>query len=247
MKPMFDFKMANLLFVGFLFSCSPDPFSDCFNSSGPEVTITQPLPSHPGVLELKDNVDVVWHRSDSSYLVLTCGRNLASKVTTDLKDGILTIRNRNRCNWVRDYKREMQVDIYCKEPHAFYFKGYGDFRTADTLQAQEMEIHQFGAGKSEMLLHSHHLAVEFNCVGHMELKGRVQTANYFMLDVGKFDATSLSASTVDLKMEGDNDVWIQAQDSLKGTVLTGRTIFYKGKPNVAVSTPMGGKLVCLDR
>lgn len=247
MKWIVDFRPHSLLFAVLFTSCHSEPFSDCVKSSGPEIEITRNLSTHPGALEVKDDVDVVWHRSDSSYLVLTCGRNLSEKVTTELHDGILTIRNINRCNWVREYNREMKVDVYCREPNALYLKGYGDFRTADTLRSQGIGVHQFGAGKSELWLNTKRVNVEFNCIGQLELKGSAQTANYFTLDVGIFKAEMLKAKTVEMKMEGDNDVWIEAQDSLKGTVLTERTVFYKGSPKLAVTTPKGGKLVCVGR
>lgn len=239
-------RPAGLLFLVFLVSCHSDPIPDCFNSTGPEQKITRILPVHPGTVEIKDNVDVVWHRSDSSYLVLTCGRNLAKKVITDVKDGNLTIGNINKCNWVREYNREMKVDLFCREPKSLYLKGYGEFRCADTLWCNKLAVYHYGAGSSQLMLRTGQLSIDFNCIGHMTLNGNSQTASYYTQDVGILKATGLKVNTLEIKVEGDNDVWVDAQDSLKGALLTSRTVFYAGKPKLAMEVKNGGKLVPIN-
>lgn len=227
----------------FLSSCKPDPLGGCFTSSGPGILEYRRLLQHPDMVELRDNVDVRWHYADSAYLVVHCPRNLRNNLTTDLQSGRLTIRNKNRCNWVRSYYREMSVDLYSRAPQILYLKGYGTFTGMDTMQVNDLALLQYGAGKTNLLVKSGFVNVDFNCVGEMTLAGRSTRAFYYTQNVGKFRAENLETDVAEIKIEGDNALWVNAEDTLKGTVYTSTSVFFRQNPHLSVVQKKGGKVL----
>lgn len=224
-------------------ACKPDPFRECFTSTGPTVEEKRTLATHPHTIEIKENIDVTWHESDSSYLQIQCGRNLKKNIITELSDGYLTIRNRNSCNWVRSYKRPVHVDLYCKTPGRLLMNGFGTFISADTMILERMQLHQYGSGANRLLIKSAYLSTDFNCLGELFLTGIASKAFYYTQDAGKLHAENMKVNVLEVKIEGDNELVVQATDTLKGVMLTPVTMYYKSRPYQKVDIIKGGKIL----
>ena len=94
-----------------LTSCGKDPFCNCLESTGRASSETRTVDPF-NTLEVFNNVNVNWHQSSEYKLVVSCGSNLLDGIETEVEGGVLKIRNKNRCNWMRDPGNVYLVDVY---------------------------------------------------------------------------------------------------------------------------------------
>ncbi|MDI1355181.1 MAG: DUF2807 domain-containing protein [bacterium] len=93
-----------------LLSCKKENTLDCFTSNGSDITETR----YPGTFKAvmvpdKFEVKVV---SGSEYKVeVTCGEHIISNISSKVRNDTLILENKNRCNFVRGYKRVIRFTV----------------------------------------------------------------------------------------------------------------------------------------
>ena len=220
-----------------LAACTQSPLEECFLSTGPIQTKTISLAKSPVAITVYDNLNVTWHKSESFYINLRCGRNLHNKIEV-LLDGVkLELRNKARCNWVRDYSKTMQIDLYCNSLSAIVLNGYGDFISADTIKSDLLILRQYGACNSKLLMNVGFLNFDFNSYGTSKLNGTAKSAYLVTLKEGKLDPSNLQVGTLELKVRGINEINVWAIDTLKGKIESSGKVRYKGKPVIKLESP----------
>jgi len=190
-----------------------------------------------------DNIDVVWHYSPTSYAKLECGRNLISKVEFTLEAETLSIRNRARCNWVRDYSKKMQVDLFCPHPFFFGLNGFGNFSCADTIRSNYFVIHQNGAGESRVKLNAGYVHLRFDSYGFLQGTGKAKEAFFFKIGSGKLETKDIEVDRLQVILEVGDELDVMAKDSLFGEIRNKGKVYYTGNPKLKVQTPKGGKFI----
>jgi hypothetical protein len=105
--------MRQLLFLIIIlvsFSCRKENLGDCFKGSGPTVTsVRQPGAFHN--LKVFSKMNVIIKQGPEHLVEITAGRNLIGNIETTIENGTLSIDNRNTCNFVRGYKREISIVV----------------------------------------------------------------------------------------------------------------------------------------
>src|SRR5688572_20402713 len=106
---MLRFKWCLAAFVSLsLAGCQKENQFDCFKSTGKTTTVTRPLSAFNS-LRLQDDAQVILVQDSNSFVEIKGGTNLTDNILTEIKNQELTIRNINKCNWVRSYKPEITV------------------------------------------------------------------------------------------------------------------------------------------
>jgi len=217
------------LLIAFV-SCQQSPLEDCFLSTGPIRTKTITFPKSPIQIDIFDNIKVTWHESDSSYLILNCGRNLHSKIDVLFDGEKLELKNKARCNWVRDYSKPIQIDLYCPPPYNIKLNGFGNFITADTFRRDVFLINFYGTSESKLKLDVGQFYLDFNTYGKLDVSGNAEFANIFTLKEGKLNASLLKIRELAFEIRGLNLVNVWVTDTIEGKILPGNNLFYKGNP-----------------
>ncbi len=231
--------MHRLIFLVFLFTgaCSQSPLEDCFVSTGPPRTKIISLSGSPKVIEVFDNLNVTWHLSDSNIIRLTCGRNLLNKIGIGFNGEKLELRNNAKCNWVRDYKKPIQLDLYSKSPSQLWLRGFGNFNTKDTIKTDIFWLVHYGAGKGDIKVRANSIAMDFNTYGHLKLSGEGEEAIIFALKEGKLDASQLKLKNMNIQLEGLNTINAWVIDSIRGIIKSKGKLYYKGNPFIKAKAP----------
>ena len=227
--------------MGLLTGCKAD-LGDCFTASGPIVTERRNIAAFQK-LEVLDNVDVIWHQSDSVYALVTAGQNLLSGIRTQTNGATLSISNQNSCNWTRRYDQPCMVHLYSPPPDAVAIRGFGDIKTADTLRRTSMLLQHYGASDVEIKVRAEAMYVDFNSPATLLLTGGCATGSYNIQNFGKVNGLGFAMGVCRLKMEGENNVRIAVTDTLLGTHLSNRTVFLKGNPVNLLEYKAGGRVV----
>jgi hypothetical protein len=102
--------------------CKKENMCDCIKRTGDIISETRSLSGFDRVV-LVDNVNVFIAQDTVFEVRVEAGENIVPLIKTIVEDGTLTIRNDNRCNWTRSYKKPMNV--YVKMPELKYITNMG--------------------------------------------------------------------------------------------------------------------------
>ncbi|MDX2173584.1 MAG: DUF2807 domain-containing protein [Bacteroidota bacterium] len=104
-------KFFSYLFItSFLFACTKENALDCFKSNGKETTEFR-YPGSFSIIKTYDKIDVKIVKGTEYKVEINAGSNLMSSIKTTVSNGTLTIQNKNKCNFVRGYKKTINVIV----------------------------------------------------------------------------------------------------------------------------------------
>jgi hypothetical protein len=92
-------------------SCGKENAFDCFKGNGSEKTEMR-LPGNFDQIQIADNFEVHVYQAPQCKVEVICGKNVIGNIETSVSDGVLTVNNNNKCNFVRGYKRKVKLNIY---------------------------------------------------------------------------------------------------------------------------------------
>src|SRR5437868_14955643 len=103
-------QMKNLSFLfilsmPFFTSCKK---KGCFDSEGKVIMVTRNIAAFHQV-ELIDNINLILTQDTVEQIKIEAGENLQPNISTDVQNGILTIRNNTACNWIRKLSETINV------------------------------------------------------------------------------------------------------------------------------------------
>jgi len=99
-----------LVVVFYISSCKKENALDCFKPNGPEKTETRVL-EHFTSIQTYDKIDVTIIKGPDYKVEVTAGSHILSNIKTTVSNGTLTIQNKNKCNFVRGYKKQINITI----------------------------------------------------------------------------------------------------------------------------------------
>lgn len=228
-------KITYLIFIIIsLNSCKKAEDRECAKSAGNEATKEILLePFHQ--LLLKEHMEFMLIQDTIEKIVLKGGKNLLNFIKTDISDGILEIRNENKCNFLRSYKKKVLVEIHFIDLNNIDFQGTEQMNNKDTLQFYWMTfIIRDGAGPVKLNLNADVLhATISHGWGDFTFNGVAREANFFIRSNGFCDTYGLKiidSLTVISRTQGSvkvnvNNVKFKAETQGDGD------IYYKGIPN----------------
>ena len=116
---------------------------DCFKSTGPMSSEDRPL-SDINYIEMNGNVDLMIHPDTFNHIRVNAGSHLISEITTSVSNGKLTVKNKNKCNWVRDFHPDIQVEVWVKSINGITFtNSTGNLETTDSIRADYFDFEVF--------------------------------------------------------------------------------------------------------
>lgn len=219
---------------------------DCFRGTGNRETETRT----PGTFDriyLTDNIDVRLHTGPTHQLRLTGGYKLLPQVETTIASGTLRISNGNRCNWTRDFKERIVIDVYTPRLNAVYIEdAIGNITCPDTIRASDFRLDSFSSmGSYELKLDCTTATLAIHN-GSADVKASGVTQNQFAYTAGygKFDAGSLTTQYAYVTNKGTNNIVVNPVILLDALIEESGNIYYAGQPDSIRSRINGtGKLI----
>lgn len=236
--------LSLFLFACF-FSCEEKP--DCFKGTGP-LTTEERQAGHLREIDLFCNADVVVHFDTVNRIRVTAGANLVGKIQTHLENGILTIRNHNRCNWVRSFDPSIQVDVWTDD--LFYIRtddSNGDITFADTLHTYEFRFDSYSSlGTYHLLLDTYVSTLVLNN-GPADFygAGKSAVAYYYSAGYGKMDFRNIETEKIFMNNRGTNDMYVYAKELIEARIEYSGNIYYKGNPSIKKEITGSGQMLPL--
>lgn len=133
-------KIALYLFLSvILLSCEKEHMGDCFTSTGSKTSEYRPSGDFQ-IIELDDRIDldIIWDSIPS--IKVEAGSGIIDNIITEIKDGQLSIRNENKCNFVRSYKKRMKVTVTGNSFNEITYRGSGEVNCLNTLRPATLKV-----------------------------------------------------------------------------------------------------------
>lgn len=235
-----------ILLMG-LNSCKKGDPTDCFKSTGTDITQERPASSFDKIV-LNDNVNLVLTQGDDFSISVTGGKNVLKKIRTDIDDRVLKIENRNSCNWMRNFDREITVYANFKSIQEIEYRGSGDISCANTIVQDSLMLQVWeGAGKVEMDVEMERNYIYFH-IGTADVyyRGTAHLSYVTGSSFGPIYAQNLSSTFTYIASNGSNNCYVQANTRIEATISSLGNIYYWGDAEELLSKTGSGKLIKMD-
>ncbi|MEQ8623726.1 MAG: head GIN domain-containing protein [Vicingaceae bacterium] len=244
-------KLKKIAFFIFLFStiisCKKENLGDCFKSTGEIVLEQRQIPSFES-LELHDRINLFVSFGTEISLTIEAGENLLEHIETEVKNNILIIKNNNRCNWVRSFKKEMNVYLTAPSIKGINHFGSGELRFRDTLTRERFTFNMYEAsGDGYLLLNTQQAELKTHTgTGTITAKGKVDYLVAFVGGNGFVDASAVEGKRGLAVAVNTGYIRINVSEELEATISGTGNIEYYGNPVIDLSDTGGGKLIKRD-
>ena len=240
-------KWFNLLILTSLVcSCNKPEQRACFKKSGELSIRTYDFGSF-NQLHLKEHLSYKLVQDSTNKVIVRGGNNLLNFVEVMGENGLLTIENKNRCNYLRSYEIP-EVEIHYTKLINILFEGTELLYNEDTLITDYLTLTlRDGAGHMDLNVQ----AIDINAInthgwGRLTLKGKTQTLRGNLMGDGKFDFSQMTAlNQVKLITSSSIDQRVKADGIPLNVELNGiGNVYYYGLPSVINKVQYGkGKLI----
>jgi hypothetical protein len=229
-------------------SCKKEHCLDCMKGSGEKVWETRSLGSFSGI-KLSDRINLFVIQDSTDRVIVEGGENLVPYIVTEISDGELTIRDDNRCNWVRSFKKEINVYLHCRSLREISYSGAGDIESLSPLSVDTLELNFWdGSGCIKMNVNCQMLKVHCHTgCGDAEISGTAANAYYYTRSNGAIRCKDLKAEHVIMDVKGTNDSYVWASQSISAYIGYTGNVYYAGHPaEVSSVITERGRLIPLD-
>ncbi len=230
--------------VSLLQGCNRENAPDCFQSAGDDKSIARDIEPFESI-EIFDYIQIELLDTNFTAVEITGPENLLPEVITEVKDGILIIRNDNTCNFTRSYKREITVRICSPEFKNIQNHGTGNLKSINTLNGNVFKIeNRDAAGLIELDVDVDTAAVYTHTgVCDVVIKGRAFKSVLFEQGVGYTDASNLSSDFTYVNNSSLNNIFVNARVYLFGYVKFSGNIYFSGNPTIDQEIDGEGRLI----
>ncbi len=197
-------------------SCKKENRCDCIKRTGSIVTEIRTVPAFDRIFTEQD-VDVYITEDTYSEVKVEAGENIIPLVETVVENGQLIIRNKNKCNWARSYKKPLNV--YIKTPGLNYIhsNGSGNIKSLNTITVDSFDVRTEGAGNIELKINNRVIVSHIYGIGDLILTG-FSDQHYVSIGGASFLYTS-GLNT--------NFTWIQSYTSGTCYIRTAGLLMYR--------------------
>ena len=120
--------IAVLFFLVSLMTTSCNKFTN-----GEPITECRDVHQPFTVVSMFNNVNVKLVHDRHPRLELTCPKNLIEKVTTEVNNDTLVIRNENNFNWIRSFEYSIDLTVYYDSLRSVNYYSIGQLLSVDSI------------------------------------------------------------------------------------------------------------------
>jgi len=241
-------KKSIVVILLFTLFTSCEKICDCAKSTGSIESEFRTI-EHFNKIELYNNIDLVVHFDSTTKIKVTAGKNLLSEISTENSNGTLKIRNKNNCNWVRDFNPSIIVEVWTPSINNLLTEdATGDIYFADSLNCSYFNFDSFSStGTFHFKLKGQEAHLNIN-TGPADIFAEGSINNFYLFGAGygKLDCLNLHSDYVFVTNKGTNNCFVTAQQLINASIYGDGNIYYKGNPTAVIRNEFGkGKLISL--
>lgn len=235
-----------MILIALAFSCRKPEERACFKKSGEMAIKVQEFGAF-NQLHLKEHLTYKLIQDSTNKVLVRGGNNLLNFVDVMAENGVLTVENKNRCNYLRSYEIP-EVEIHYTKLINILFEGTERLYNEDTLITDYLTLTlRDGAGHMNLNVKAMDInAINTHGWGSLTLRGETQSLRGNLMGDGTFDFSQLSATNqVMLITSSSIDQLVNAEGVPLSVELNGiGNVYYYGTPSVINKVQYGtGQLI----
>ncbi len=229
-------------------ACNSDSALECFRTAGDAVEYDMGVTDF-NTIHISAGIELVIKEGAEQRITVHTGENLKEYITTEVIEGELFITNSNNCNWTRDYN---STTVYVTTPHLEKIYSASQFAvksdgvlTFPSLFLQSGLFNETASGTFDLQVNTEHLVIEEDQVSYYKISGTVNELFVKFYDGdSRFEGSGLIAQKVEVFQRSSNDIIINPQQEVKGTIYsTGNLVLKNNPPVVEVEQLYTGHIV----
>jgi hypothetical protein len=229
------------LFIAVLLAaCKSEEGWDCTKPYGEKITeVRSPGAFHS--LDTEGEMDIDYRYASTAQLKVVSGDNIINRITTDVRDSVLYIRNEESCKWVRDLSKRPKIIILAPSLKRMENRSVGDVVFIDTLRSPEFLYEQYDAGGTVSMTLDCTIANIYMHTGPTALtvKGRAGTAELYSATSGRLMAENFIVNAALVNNTSIQPIKCYAEEYLYAGINLSGDILYRGNP-VQIDTVLTG-------
>lgn len=220
--------MRNLLYLlicSCFFACDSENTSDCFQKAGSLIQKEVALTDFDKIL-VNRNVELILTEGTIQNVTIETGENLINDVLAEVIDGRLILTDSNICNYVRDYA---STKVYVTAPnikeirsstqHDISSNGVLTYPSLTILSEDFNAPETFNIGDFRLEINNTSLNVAFNNVSAAYISGVTEQLRVTLASgTSRFEGRNLLARNVFVYNRSSNDIIVNPQESIKGSI-----------------------------
>jgi hypothetical protein len=232
-----------LLLLIFLSSCDKDHMFDCLKSSGHTVYEIRDV-SDFNRIDVYNNPEVIITQDSVNSITVEAGEHIVSGITTEINNGVLTIRNENKCNWMRSYSKTIAVNVHVKKLDFIHHHGSSTISSTNQLQNVTFDFNVWNSGDINLLVHADSIySRQHLAVGDITLNGETDYLYIFNKSNAFTYEKNLTAQNSFVVMKGTGDCHVNISQTMNVEIHDSGNIYYSGSPQISSTITGSGKLI----
>lgn len=237
------------------FSCNTENAPDCFQNAGDLTRIEVDVASFDKITVF-ERLNLVLKQGEEQKVEIESGEFLLDEISVQVEGDRLLLRNENSCNLFRDYGIST---VYVTSPNIAEVRSSTGYTVSSdgVLNYQNLRLlsESFNEPEAETTSGTFDLDVEnesistvANGLAYFKLRGATQNMS-INIPAGdtRVEAENLSAETLSLNHRGTNDILVNPQQRISGTIRGyGDVISYNRPFEVVVEETFEGRLIFRD-
>lgn len=243
-------KIVYLIGLIFCFACDSESSYDCIQTAGDLVQQEFTVAAFDKILVNRD-VELIIKQGPQSIIVET-GSNLLNDVSVEVVGDRLILTDDNTCNFVRDVGITRVfvtvpnlTEIRCSTQFDISSDGVLAFQDLELISEDFSMPDTFAVGDFRLNVDVDNLKIVSNNLSFFYITGAANNLNINLINGdGRFEGESLVAQDVSIVQRSTNDILVNPQQSLLGSILsTGNVISFNQPPIVDVEETFTGRLI----
>lgn len=216
-----------------LTACKKTEDRSCWKGHGAQSELVYDLDS-VAHFDLGHRIKYRFYQDNSRQLIVKGGENMVNHIELSYDADTLHVNNKNRCNFLRDADRFIEVEIHYPYYRSLYIEPSDSVIFEDTITGSELRVHLREGGGS-MIAHVN--------VGFLQLTASIGTANYTVsgtagyaeikvFNNGYANASELQSSSIFVYQNATGPVEVNLDNSNALIQIQSiGNVYYKGEPD----------------
>lgn len=170
-------------------------------------------------------------QGNTSSVIIEGSDEALEHIETEVKGGILVIKQDNDWNWWKSWKAK-NVKIYVTNPtfNHVSVSGSGNIQGENTLESKTMYVGISGSGELDLDIKTLDLESKISGSGNMDLRGSARSTQLSISGSGNLNAENLASENCEIRISGSGNCRVQVDHSLDSRVSGSGNIYYRGNP-----------------
>lgn len=233
----FSFLFQIFVFCGLciLVSCGDKSPMNQLKGKG-EVISKQIIVDHFYSIHVYDDLTLVLNNDSLNFnqMTLEGGENLLANINVECKEGVLSIRNRNRFKWLNNYNSGVRILASSFTVKELVIHDAANVETPQAITQDTLHFKAIDAsGIANLSVHCNYLHI-YSPLGMSDIviKGTANSFYCYNAEMGFVNASGLQCDYVHIHDFGTNDMYAPQCHQLGITIENIGDIYYSGQPDI---------------